>query len=151
MTQISVTTTYTVIDCCNCGALFAVPDQVDEELAQTGRLFYCPNGHGQSYTESTDAELRKAKDALAREQACNDQLRAERDASDRRASAAKGQVTKLRNRIARGVCPCCNRTFADLAAHMATKHPGYALKVGEQDETIAAPLEDDVREVGDEE
>jgi hypothetical protein len=151
MTQIHVTTTYTVIDCCNCGALFAVPDQVNEELVRTGRRFYCPNGHSQSYTESTKAQLRKAKDALAREQARNDQLRAERDASDRRASAAKGQVTKIRNRVARGVCPCCNRTFADLAAHMATKHPDYAPKVSERDGTIADVTTDDVQEVEGEE
>jgi hypothetical protein len=150
MTQIHVTTTFTVLDCCKCGTLFAVPDQVDEELIRTGRQFYCPNGHSQSYTESTEEKLRKAEDALARERARSDQLKADRDAADRRASAARGQVTKIRNRVARGVCPCCNRTFADLAAHMLTKHPDYAPEASEQDETIAAPLEDDVQEVGDE-
>jgi hypothetical protein len=24
-----------------------------------------------------------------------------------------------------GVCPCCNRTFQQLARHMKAKHPGY--------------------------
>jgi hypothetical protein len=123
---------------------------VDEELRRSGRTFYCLNGHEQHYSESTKQKLREAKDALARERARADQLRADRDAADRRVSAAKGQVTKIKNRVGRGVCPCCNRTFADLGAHMATKHPDYAPSASEQDATIAAPLEDDVQEVGDE-
>jgi hypothetical protein len=27
--------------------------------------------------------------------------------------------------VANGVCPCCNRTFQNLARHMAGKHPDY--------------------------
>ena len=37
----------------------------------------------------------------------------------------KGQVTRIKKRVANGVCPCCNRTFKDLAAHMSTQHPDY--------------------------
>lgn len=40
--------------------------------------------------------------------------------------AARGQVTRLKNRAAAGVCPCCNRTFHQLVRHMAAKHPDFA-------------------------
>jgi len=129
VTSISIQTTWDVIDCPRCGVLFAVTEELDDRWRSNGKSFYCPNGHSMSYTDNTEKRLREAKDALARERARNDQLRAEREAAERKASAAKGQVTKIRNRVARGVCPCCNRTFADLAAHMATKHPDYAPKV----------------------
>lgn len=55
-----------------------------------------------------------------------DQERARASTLERRLSAAKGQATKLRKRAANGVCPCCNRTFVQLARHMATQHPDYA-------------------------
>jgi DNA repair exonuclease SbcCD ATPase subunit len=40
--------------------------------------------------------------------------------------AARGQMTKLRNRVGKGVCPCCNRSFENLKRHMVSKHPDYA-------------------------
>ena len=52
-------------------------------------------------------------------------LREAREGAERRASAARGQVTKLKNRAAAGVCPCCNRQFQNLKNHMATKHPEF--------------------------
>ncbi len=125
MSNLMMVTTYKVIDCFKCGALFAVPEQVNDELVRSGRDFWCPNGHSQHYIESTVTLLRKEREKSARMQARLDQERAESAAQARRAAAARGQVTKIRNRVANGVCPCCNRTFADLAAHMKTKHPDY--------------------------
>lgn len=54
-----------------------------------------------------------------------DRMRDEKEAAERRVSAAKGQVTKLKNRTAAGVCPCCTRSFENLKRHMATKHPAF--------------------------
>ncbi len=127
MSNLMMVTTYKVIDCFKCGALFALPEQVNDELVRSGRDFWCPNGHSQHYTESTVTLLKKEREKSARIQARLDQERAELAASERRASAARGQVTRIRNRIANGVCPCCNRTFVDLASHMKTKHPDYVL------------------------
>lgn len=39
--------------------------------------------------------------------------------------AQKGQNTRLKNRIAAGVCPCCNRSFQNVARHMAGQHPDF--------------------------
>lgn len=125
MSTFNVLTTYVVIDCCQCGALFGIPNDVDDELLRTGRSFYCPNGHPQHYTESTETKLQAERDKNARITAQLDQMRADRDAMERSRNATKGQLTKVKKRVASGVCPCCNRTFADLAAHMANKHPKY--------------------------
>jgi hypothetical protein len=38
-----------------------------------------------------------------------------------------GQVTKLRKKAADGLCPCCDRHFADLQMHLASKHPDFKL------------------------
>jgi hypothetical protein len=50
----------------------------------------------------------------------------ERDTAERRRRAEKAAKTKIKNRVAKGVCPCCNRTFQNLADHMKSKHPDYA-------------------------
>lgn len=122
-----VVTTYNVIDCYKCGALFALPADVDEELHRSGRTFYCPNGHGQVYTQSTVKQLQREREAHARTVARLDQVKADRDAIERSRRATKGALTRVKNRVANGVCPCCNRSFGDLAAHMATEHPTFAV------------------------
>jgi hypothetical protein len=48
------------INCCRCGVLFAITDQHDTQLRQCHNMFYCPNGHPQSYQAETETErLRK--------------------------------------------------------------------------------------------
>jgi len=38
---------------------------------------------------------------------------------------AKAALTRMTNRIAFGVCPCCHRHFDNLQRHIATKHPEF--------------------------
>jgi hypothetical protein len=54
-----------------------------------------------------------------------DREREAKEQAERRLSATRGVVTRIRNRVANGVCPCCNRTFADLHRHMASQHPEF--------------------------
>ena len=51
-------------------------------------------------------------------------------------SAQKGVTTRLKNRVQKGVCPCCNRYFAQLQRHMTTQHPNFAA-TAEETETVA--------------
>lgn len=51
--------------------------------------------------------------------------RAEASRAEHSRRAEKAAKTRIKNRIARGVCPCCKRTFQNLAAHMQTQHPGF--------------------------
>jgi hypothetical protein len=129
METITYTGTLAVEECYKCHITFAMPKDLQQRARQQGETFYCPLGHGQVYSMTEVAEL-KAK--LAREQEWREQAeireRAARDQADaatRSARAYKGQVTRVRKRVGNGVCPCCHRTFVQLAAHMTAKHPDY--------------------------
>ena len=45
---------------------------------------------------------------------------------DERLKCDKAAKTRLKNRVGKGVCPCCNRSFANLKRHMASQHPEFA-------------------------
>lgn len=120
--------------CYKCKCTMWLP-QALETSAQAARgqiSFYCAYGHGQVYTEgeTEETKLRRERDRLAQRIAeKDDELAAARrtiEAERRSASAMKGQVTKIKNRVGRGVCPCCNRTFENLGRHMGSKHPDFA-------------------------
>lgn len=117
--------------CCgNCGIEFHVPKNWNDVKRKDRTSWFCPNGHERHYVAETEEDkLRKERDRLKQNTAYledrNRQLSEARETAERRASAARGQVTKLKNRAANGVCPCCNRTFPNLARHMATKHAGF--------------------------
>lgn len=109
-------------ECCNCGVVFAMPDYMMRRLKDQGGTFYCPNGHGQHYTKS---EVQRLQEKLA-EQARAATHMAER-AKDAEAAEQKAQreIKRMKKRAAAGVCPCCNRTFQQLARHMKMKHPDH--------------------------
>ena len=99
--------------------------------------FYCGYGHPQVFAKGeTDLDkMRRERDrAFQRLAEKDDEIRRQRDMreqTERRLSASKGQVTKIKNRVGHGVCPCCNRTFGDLARHMNTKHPTFTAQAAE--------------------
>ena len=64
------------------------------------------------------SELKWYRDAFKGEMARHDQTKA----SLRSHKAAK---TRIKNRISKGICPCCNWYFENLAKHMTTEHPHY--------------------------
>ena len=119
-------------ECYSCGVLFAMTAHFKksclDKRGPSGKQFYCPNGHAQHYTGKTDAERAKERAAeLERQLASrNEDVRAaymRLEAEQRSHSATKGQLTKAKKRAVNGVCPCCHRTFANVARHVATKHP----------------------------
>jgi DNA repair exonuclease SbcCD ATPase subunit len=85
--------------------------------------------------ESDETKLRRERDRLTQRLAeKDDELRRQRErveAAERRGAAARGQVTKIKNRIGHGVCPCCNRTFENLHRHMASQHPTFTAEAAE--------------------
>ena len=113
------------ITCCQegCGITFAAPESWIRKRREDHVWWYCPNGHTQHFPGETEAE--KLKKQLAARGAELDRVRADRDAQIRTITSMKGQATKLRKRVAAGVCPCCKRTFQNLARHMSGQHPGF--------------------------
>lgn len=125
--------TFQTIKCHVCACEFGMPTDF-YQVAKRGAdkvVFYCPYGHSAVFTKGeTEANiLRRERDRLIQDAAYKDdrirELQAQRDLADRRVSAAKGQITKIKKRAAAGLCPCCNRHFTNLERHLGTKHPGY--------------------------
>jgi hypothetical protein len=117
--------------CCVCGIEFAMPAYFVRKRREDHVDFHCPNGHPQHFTGETEAE--KLKRQLANEVRMRENAEARassnwkaKERADRQAAAARGQVTKIKHRVGHGVCPCCHRTFAQLASHMKEKHPDFA-------------------------
>jgi ssDNA-binding Zn-finger/Zn-ribbon topoisomerase 1 len=126
----------TVISCANCHIHFAMPSELAERRRREGGNFYCPNGHVNVYRETELDRLKRQvlQEKAAREQAearaRDERLRANRfqesaKAADRPAAATRGVVTRMKNRVANGVCPCCNRHFVNLERHMKGQHPEW--------------------------
>lgn len=117
------------IECCKCGICFYVPDNWYRNRQKTCDTFHCPNGHPQSFRVSSLDKMRQERDQLKQQVAQrDDEVRDanKRAAAERRTAIAyKGQATKLRKRAKGGACPCCNRTFENLARHMKSKHANY--------------------------
>lgn len=126
-------------DCYKCKSKMWIPDELNAAaLCNRGVIpFYCAYGHRQFYVEGeTEADkLRRERDRLAQQIAeRDDRIRAERDradAAERRSAAARGQVTKIKNRVGAGVCPCCTRSFSNLRRHMETQHSDYRAEAAE--------------------
>lgn len=122
---------HTVWTCKTCGVVSTCPSDLYEQHRKVGGFASCPNGHEWGWTKenSEDEQIRRERDRLKQEQAWYEsrieEERAARQAAEKQASARKGQVTRLKNRAAAGVCPCCNRTVSQMARHMASKHPGF--------------------------
>jgi hypothetical protein len=138
MTTIKLSTEYVTVDCPTCGFEFALSESFVERRRKDGRDFYCPasNGpthHSMSYGESEADKLRKQLDAVQRRldsaQGTITHLRDQWESAERSARAQRAANTRLRKRVSNGVCPCCRRTFADLARHMSGQHPDYATTV----------------------
>lgn len=118
-------------DCCTCGITFGFAAAYDKQLRKSHNSFYCPNGHSQSYTGKNEEEqLRKDLQAekQRREQAEREKEWAQAEARNHQTQRTKAQnkLKRITARVNAGVCPHCNRTFKQLAAHMKTKHPEVA-------------------------
>lgn len=117
------TITLNLQECPNCGVVYGLSEDYENQRRQDHKRFFCPNGHSLSYKqESREERLKRQLEATTRQLS---RTQSRLGVTKRQKAAAKGQLTKAKRRIANGVCPCCNRTFSDLAAHMHCKHLDY--------------------------
>lgn len=113
--------------CPECGVRFGVPVGFTENRRKDKRSFYCPNGHSMSYTESVEEKLRRERNRLKQ-----DQARLEQELADARAETERKEkaVKRLKKRASAGTCPCCKRTFKNMAEHMKHQHPEFVAGEG---------------------
>lgn len=138
MSTFTTATTYEVITCPThgCGVTLAITKAFATRRRNDGKTFYCLWGHTLSYGETREDEL-KREAVLLRQQL--DQAEAEARnarlhaiAQKRSAAAYRGHLTRIRRRIAHGVCPCCRRTFKQVRQHIKNKHPELVEKWGRE-------------------
>lgn len=117
-----------VIDCCKCSFSFAVLNNVDGKWRKNHRTFWCPACNcSQSYSGMSKAEKRaeEAESKLAEERRNAQRQRSRAALAESLVVAVNKQYKRIRDRVKNGVCPCCNRTFQNLAAHMKTEHKEF--------------------------
>lgn len=123
---------------CRCGARQAMTREADSIYRQSHATFYCVHGHQGHYPAGKTRE-QQLEESLANE--VRARQRAEQKVAEKadeataawatatrernRANGYKGHATRITKRAKAGVCPCCNRTFVNMARHMATKHPQF--------------------------
>jgi hypothetical protein len=139
-TQVWYSTVLVPVTCCSCGIPFGLPENHKTTLVNNHKSFWCPNGHSQHFTgpspvERERDEARRLAESLRID--ANHQ-RAMRQIEERKNRALRGVVTRTKRRIAHGVCPCCQRTVRQLAAHMKTEHPDY-VKAADAPEVNTTP------------
>lgn len=121
---------FTGVDCIHCHAIFGLPEPVNKGLIKSGKSFYCPYcGGTQHYCED---ETRRLKRRVRELQNSRDGwIKSYKSAIEdkalekRRANGYKGQLKKTKNRISKGICPCCNEYFQKLNDRMKSEHPNY--------------------------
>lgn len=121
--------------CISCGVPIAMPSEMFDRRVKDQRTFYCPNGHSQHFTGKTEAQ--KLRDRLRVAESNVTFYRDQLEASERSKRAIRGHLTRIKRRIANGVCPCCNRSFKDVQRHMDSQHPEFVAEVKEKESKSA--------------
>jgi hypothetical protein len=94
-------------------------------------VFCCAYGHEQVFAEGEgeEAKLRRERDMLKQQMAQRDDVISQQSKELERERAAvralKDGSVRARKRSIAGTCPCCKRTFRQMALHMAKQHPEF--------------------------
>lgn len=130
--EYTVDATISVRTCPVCTILYGIPKQLEDRCRDRGESWYCPNGHSLHFTTTEAQRQRDRAEQLERRlrstQDTADRWRANAERERRSAIAYKGHLTRIRKRIANGVCPVpgCKRSgFAQVMRHIATAHPEW--------------------------
>lgn len=136
MSNLKVEVDLASVSCGECGGTYAIAERYRRKAEEEGTSWTCPYCKvGWGYRNAGTNE--KLKKQLVASQAAHDQTaarlknsRKETEHEAARARGFKGAHAKLKKRVGSGVCPCCKRTFKQLARHMEDNHPEWAGKEG---------------------
>ena len=101
---------------CSCGFVFAVPSDFEELRRKDHKTWRCPRGCSQYFPQETEEERLRKKAT---------RLTAQLDQEAAESASLRRKLAQTQKRIAKGVCPCCKRSFVNVKRHMASKHPSY--------------------------
>lgn len=121
------TDTFVIQTCCNCHMQFAMTEAFAKCRRTDKKDFYCPAGHPQRYIGESDRDkAQRLAGQLDIERSRHAGTTKQLDYQSRARKAVSTRLKKVTVRVGNGVCPCCNRSFSQLANHMASEHPHYA-------------------------
>jgi len=128
---VSEVVTLTPMTCPVCGVVYGLSEEFRRRAQEEGHRRYswtCTQGHTLSYPGKSDTQIEneRLRSRLDMTESCLSYETEARAAAERSNAALKGVVTRTKKRVGNGVCPCCNRSFANLARHMKGQHPDYA-------------------------
>jgi len=121
---VTTNTDVTAIDL-GCGHRVYLSDDFIETRKRDHKTFYCSTCGGQRHYPGK-SDIEKLRGRLASTQDMLNTVREDRDRKEHQRRGEKAAKTRIKNRIANGVCPCCQRSFKNLHSHMQNKHPDYA-------------------------
>ena len=119
------------LNCCSCGAEFAMSESFYDQRLRDRVDFYCPAGHPQHFIGKTTEQKRieELERALEQQKSLAESAQRQRAWAETNAKGAaiaagkaRAKAARLQHRIECGTCPNCHRTFKQLAAHMLAKH-----------------------------
>jgi hypothetical protein len=124
--------------CHKCKCKMWIDDALNEAaLNARGKIsFYCSYGHSQIYSEGENEEtlLRRERDILKQQAARLEELatqeRARADTATEALAKSKAKTRRMAKRASAGTCPCCARTFSNMAEHMKHQHPEFVKEGG---------------------
>jgi hypothetical protein len=121
-----------VVACWKCKTDIVLPASLHDAAKRSSNIsFFCPYGHEGVFREGeTEADvLRRERDRALQQLAQKDdeiaQARKGWNEIAKELKATKATAVKARKRTAAGLCPCCNRSFRQMALHLKTKHPTF--------------------------
>lgn len=116
---------------CWCGIPFMLPERLLDNARNHGQTIYCPMGHSLTWGETELDRVRRERDRLKQQAArLEDEKREAVTKAIDRAKKAEKLAKSLKKRTAAGTCPCCQRTFANMAEHMKHQHPEFVSETG---------------------
>ena len=110
----------TFIECYTCGLPVAITRSQERQYDEHGLYVSCALGH---QTGRRKSDLQQAKEDLREAQSQVRRVETERDGANGMLDAEIKKRRKLEKRIHNGVCPHCQRSFANLQRHMEGQHP----------------------------
>lgn len=138
-----------ILCCANCGISFGITTDYENRRRDDHRSFYCPSGHVNVFNGPSTSEkrAREAESEAMQAQAKLNEERHLRLVAEKALQKEASKRKRLEKRVSAGVCPCCNRTFEDLAKHMSTKHKEYGISAGTAKKQITGRKDDETMAV----